>query len=76
MDGREGEEIGYENAWAALRMIRETLEELGPGGALMASEEVMHRYGPEPVHEAQAICEALARIPTGSTAVNDAEQRE
>ena len=42
-----------EIAWAALRIIREMIEELGPVGALTASEEVMHRYGLEPVHDAR-----------------------
>ena len=44
--------------WAALRMIRATIEALGPPGTLPA-EGV---YGPEPVHEAQAIVEALRKL--------------
>ena len=46
------------NAWAASRMIRETIETLGPPGILPA-EGV---YGPEPVHETGAIVEALRRL--------------
>jgi hypothetical protein len=42
----------YQNAWAALRMIRETIETLGPpGAALKRSGSVVMLYGPEPVHE-------------------------
>lgn len=52
----------YQNAWAALRMIRETIERLGPPGALMSEDAVLLRYGPEPVHEGQAIVDALARL--------------
>ena len=48
------------NAWEALRMIRETIETLGPPGILPA-EGV---YGPEPVHEAEAIVEALRKLLT------------
>ena len=48
--------------WVALRMIRHTLEELGPAGTLISEEAVLSRYGPELVHEAQAICDALGRI--------------
>ena len=50
------------DAWAALRMIRETIETLGPPGALISEEAVLGTYGPEYQHEAQAICDALVRI--------------
>jgi hypothetical protein len=43
-------------------MIRHTIEELGPPGALASEEAVLGLYGPEMVHEAQAICDALGRI--------------
>ena len=49
----------YRNAWAGLRMIRETVETLGPPGILPSGEAVISLYGPEPVHEAQAIVDAL-----------------
>jgi hypothetical protein len=52
----------YRNAWAGLRMIRNAVEELGPVGVLPSQEAVIGRYGPEPIHEAQAIVEALASI--------------
>ena len=51
-----------QNAWAALRMIRETVETLGPSGILISEEEVLARYGPEPIHEATAIVEALTTL--------------
>jgi len=43
-------------------MIRETIETLGPPGALISEEAVLGTYGPEYQHEAQAICDALVRI--------------
>jgi hypothetical protein len=48
-----------QNAWAALRMIRETVETLGPPGVLISEEQVLAQYGPEPMHEATAIVKAL-----------------
>ena len=50
------------DGWAALAMIRETIETLGPPGALIAEEAVLAKYGPEYHHEAQAICDALAEL--------------
>jgi hypothetical protein len=52
----------YRNARQALRMVRETIETLGPPGALPSEEAVNSLYGPEPVHEAQAIVDALVTI--------------
>jgi hypothetical protein len=52
----------YRNAWQALRMIREAVEMLGPPGILASEEAVLTLYGPEPVHEAQAIVEALTKM--------------
>jgi hypothetical protein len=51
-----------QNAWHALRMIRETIETLGPPGALPSKEAVLKLYGPEPAHEASAIVDALQRL--------------
>ncbi|TYO62972.1 hypothetical protein FXV83_29885 [Bradyrhizobium hipponense] len=51
-----------QNAWAALRMIRETVETLGPPGILISEEEVLAQYGPEPIHEATAIVAALTTL--------------
>ena len=45
----------YRNAWAGLRMIREAVETLGPPGVLPSGEAVISLYGPEPIHEAQAL---------------------
>jgi hypothetical protein len=50
------------NARAGLRMIRETIETLAPPGILISEDEVLERYGPEPVHEATAIVEALRNL--------------
>jgi hypothetical protein len=55
--------LGTRENWsAALRMIRETVETLGPPGILPSQEDVLERYGPEPVHEAAAIVEALLKL--------------
>jgi hypothetical protein len=51
-----------QNARAALRMIREAIETLGPPGVLISEEEVLARYGPEPIHQATAIVEALTKM--------------
>jgi hypothetical protein len=51
-----------QNASAALRMIRETIETLGPPGVLMSEEQVLAQYGPEPIHEATAIVKALTDL--------------
>jgi hypothetical protein len=61
----------YQNAWAALRMIREAIETLGPPSALSPGERVVALYGPEPVHEAEAIVVALQRILTPEATEQD-----
>jgi hypothetical protein len=43
-------------------MIREAVETLGPPGILPSQDAVLEHYGPEPVHEAAAIVEALQRL--------------
>ena len=43
-------------------MIREAVETLGPPGVLPSGEAVISLYGPEPIHEAQAIVDALTTI--------------
>jgi hypothetical protein len=48
-----------QNAWAALRMVREAVETLG---ILISEEEVLAQYGPEPIHEATAIVDALTTL--------------
>jgi hypothetical protein len=48
-------------ASAAQRMIRETIETLGAPGVLPSNEAVLLLYGPEPIHEGQAIVDALRK---------------
>jgi hypothetical protein len=45
---RERWRDNYQNAWAALRMIGETIETLGPPGALRSGEAVVMLYGRSP----------------------------
>jgi hypothetical protein len=59
---REPWRDNYQNALAALRMIRETIETLGPPGVLPSKEAVLMLYGPEPTHEGQAIGDALRKL--------------
>ena len=47
-----------ENAAAALQMIREAVETLGPPGILPPPGH----YGPEPIHETAAIVDALYKM--------------
>ena len=51
-----------QNAWAALRMIREAVETLGAPGGLISEEQVLAQYGPEPIDEATAIVNALTAL--------------
>jgi len=47
---------GFETAFEGIvRMSRETVETLGPPGVLPSNDAVLMLYGPEPVHERQAI---------------------
>jgi hypothetical protein len=64
-DDYEGLLENYRNAWLGLRMIREAVETLGPPGTMLSEEGVLRKYGPEPIHEAQAIVDALTAILTG-----------
>lgn len=59
---------GRDQAWAALRINRETIETLGPPGLLISEAEVLAKYGPEMIHEAQAICDALVPLLTSRSA--------
>jgi hypothetical protein len=43
-------------------MIRETVETLGPPGILIPEEQVLAQCGPDPIHEATAIVEALTKL--------------
>jgi hypothetical protein len=44
------------------------LATLGPPGALPSHEAVLMLYGPEPIHEGQAISDALRKLLTGAKA--------
>jgi hypothetical protein len=59
---REPWRENYQNALVALRLIRETIETLGPLGVLPSNEAVLMLYGPEPIHEGQAISDALRKL--------------
>lgn len=48
-----------QEAWAALRIIREAVETLGPIGAMRAEE---HLDGPTLMHEAEAIVEGIKNM--------------
>jgi hypothetical protein len=67
IEEREPWRENFQNALAALRMIRETIETLGPPGVLPSNEAVLMLYGPEPIHEGQAIVDALKRLLPGVT---------
>ncbi len=43
-------------------MVRGTIKTLGPPGALPSEEAVLELYGPKPIHEGQAIVNALMRL--------------
>jgi hypothetical protein len=51
-----------ENWSAALHLIRETVETLAPPGILPSRETVLQLYGPEPVHEAEALAAAIRTL--------------
>jgi hypothetical protein len=48
--------------WAALRMIRDAIEEIGPIGAVPSEESIL----PEPHHEAEAIIKGIQAIALGA----------
>jgi hypothetical protein len=59
------DELPLENdlsAWQALRMVRGAIKAPGPPGALPSEEAVLELYGPKPIHEGQAIVDALMRL--------------
>ncbi|MCF6117178.1 hypothetical protein L2449_09660 [Mesorhizobium muleiense] len=47
------------NAWVALRLVRLAIEETCPAGVLPSEEAVLLLYGPEPVHEGEALAKAI-----------------
>ncbi|MER8964508.1 hypothetical protein NKI25_02090 [Mesorhizobium sp. M0808] len=52
-------EANIQNAWAALRLIRMAIEETCPAGVLPSEEAVLMLYGPEPIHEGEALAKAI-----------------
>jgi hypothetical protein len=58
-----GARVETRESWsAALQMIRDTIETLGPPGILPSREAVLQLYGPEPVHEATALAAAIRAL--------------
>lgn len=47
------------NAWSALRMIRLAIETTCPAGVLPSEEAVLLLYGPEHIHEGEALAKAI-----------------
>ncbi|TIL64499.1 hypothetical protein [Mesorhizobium sp.] len=47
------------NAWAALKLVRMAIEQTCPAGVLPSEEAVVLLYGPEPVHEGEALAKAI-----------------
>jgi hypothetical protein len=48
-----------ENAWSTLRMIRLAIETTCPAGVLPSEDAVLGLYGPEPIHEGEALAKAI-----------------
>ncbi|RWA98538.1 MAG: hypothetical protein EOQ33_26275 [Mesorhizobium sp.] len=48
-----------QNAWAGLRLVRMAIEQPCPAGVLPSEEAVVLLYGPEPVHEGEALAKAI-----------------
>lgn len=55
---QEGNEL-IRNAWAALKLVRMAIEQTCPAGVLPSEEAVLLLYGPEPIHEAEALAKAI-----------------
>jgi hypothetical protein len=60
---------GLREAWSALSMVRETVETLGPIGAMPAAE---HLDGPTFTHEAEAIVSGIRALASNATAADSA----
>jgi hypothetical protein len=60
-----------QEAWAALTMIRETVETLAPSGAVKAAE---HLDGPTFMHEAEALVAGIVALAGQSPAASDARR--
>jgi hypothetical protein len=50
-----------QNAWAGLKLVRTAIEQTCPVGVLPREEAVLLLYGPEPVHEGEALAKPLSR---------------
>ncbi|UVC12945.1 PAC2 family protein [Mesorhizobium onobrychidis] len=48
-----------QNAWAGLKLVRTAIEQTCPAGVLPSEEAVLLLYGPEPVHEGEALAKAI-----------------
>ncbi|RWO89564.1 hypothetical protein [Mesorhizobium sp.] len=44
---------------AALKLVRMAVEQVCPAGVLPSEEWVTGRYGPEPIHEGEALAKAI-----------------
>jgi hypothetical protein len=73
-DERDRLRENMQNSWAALRMIREAIETLGSVGALPSEEAVLRLHGPEPIHEATVLVEAIRDALTASAALAQARE--
>jgi hypothetical protein len=58
-DALKAAQDNLREAWSALSMIRDTIETLGPVGAVQASE---HLDGPTFMHEAEALVEGIRAL--------------
>jgi hypothetical protein len=50
---------GIRNAWAALKLVRMAIEQTCPAGMLPSEEAVLLLYGPEPIHEGEALAKGI-----------------
>jgi hypothetical protein len=55
---RDGAGLNLHNPWAGLKLIRMAIEQTCPAGVLPSEEAVVLLYGPEPVHEGEALAKA------------------
>jgi hypothetical protein len=58
MSDQDGNEA-IRNAWAALKLVRMAIEQTCPVGVLPSDEAVLLLYGPEPIHEGEALAKAI-----------------
>jgi hypothetical protein len=58
----EGDVTSPARFWAALNLVRVALESVAPPGVLPSKEAVLKLYGPEPVHEGEALAKAVIEM--------------